>query len=128
MPIEYQIDHPNRLVIGKARGILTKDEMFHYQHEVWSRTDVKGYNELIDMSEVENIETPGINRITELAKLAVAMDEKTISTKFAIVAPDDMAYGLGRMYETYRNLNNRSTKQVAVFRSLQDAMTLIENE
>jgi len=38
------------------------------------------------------------------------------------VAPADLVFGLGRMYETYRGLNERSTKEVAVFRTRPEAL------
>ncbi len=50
------------------------------------------------------------------------MDEKTIAAKIAIVAPNDFTYGLARMYETFRHLNERSKREVRVFRSMQDAL------
>lgn len=40
----------------------------------------------------------------------------------AIVAPQDLAFGLGRMYDTYRELSGRSTRQVAVFGSMAEAL------
>jgi hypothetical protein len=42
------------------------------------------------------------------------------------VAPGDYAFGLGRMYESYRRMEGRSTKQVGVFRSLAEAMAFLE--
>jgi hypothetical protein len=128
MPIEYEIDHDRRLVLATARGILTEDDIFGYQREVWSRGDVAGYDELIDMSDVEQIVSPQTSRIMDLAGLSASMDTRDTVTKFAIVAPGDLAYGLGRMYETYRSLNEKSTKQVGVFRSMQEALAWIGKE
>ena len=125
MPIEFHCDHGKRLVLAKAYGILTEEEIFGYQREVWSREEIIGYDEVIDMSEVEKIVSPRSNRIRDLAALAASMDSRSTRTKFAIVATDDYTFGLGRMYEAHRTLNDRSTREVAVFRTMEDALAWI---
>jgi hypothetical protein len=121
MPIEFTIDHARRLVTATARGMLTGQDVFGYQRDVWSRTDVQGYNELLDMREVEHIDLPSVDNMRALAQLSASMDTPSTSSKFAIVATSDEAFGLSRMYETYRHLEDKSTKQVAVFRTLTEA-------
>jgi hypothetical protein len=121
MPIEFTIDHARRLVIATARGVLTGQDVFGYQRTVWSRADVQGYNELLDMRAVEGIDMPSVDNMRALAQLSASMDIPATSSKFAIVATSDEAFGLSRMYETYRHLEDKSTKQVAVFRTLTEA-------
>ena len=121
MPIEYQIDHSHRVVFAKGVGALTSDELFAYQRDVWSRPDVAGFNELADMSEVQDIVQPTSERIRKLANLSASMDISTPS-KFAIVAPQALPFGLGRMYEMYREMNEHSTKEVRVFRTREEAL------
>ena len=126
MPIEFTIDHARRLVTATARGTLTGHDVFGYQRAVWSRADVQGYNELLDMRAVEKIDLPSIDNMRALAGLSASMDAPRESSKFAIVATSDEAFGLSRMYETYRNLENTGTKQVAVFRTLNEAYAFLE--
>lgn len=121
MPIEFSIDHARRLVTATARGMLTGQDVFGYQRTVWSRADVQGYNELLDMRAVEGIDMPSVDNMRALAQLSASMDIPATSSKFAIVATSDEAFGLSRMYETYRHLEGKSTKQVAVFRTLTEA-------
>lgn len=125
MPITYTIDHKHRLVLASGRGVLTEKDFFEYQRAVWSRADVAGYNELIDMNAVERIVDPTSDQIKDLARLAASMDAPGTSSKFAIVASQDLAYGLGRMYEIYRELNKGSTKEVAVFRTREEAFVFL---
>jgi len=125
MPIEYHIDHGRRLVLASARGKLTAEDFFNYQRNVWSLPEVRGFNELVDMSKVEEILSPTYEKISELAKLSADMDDRTIATKFAIVASDTFAYGIGQLYEAFRNVNPLSTKKVGVFRNIQEAMDWI---
>jgi len=125
MPIEFSIDHEQRLVRAKGRDTLTDEDVFSYQREVWSLPEVAGYNELMDMSEVQQIALPSIDRVRDLAKLSASMDTAKTGSKFAIVAPADLAFGLGRMYEMYRDLQAQSTKQVGVFRTLKEALEFL---
>lgn len=128
MPIEYQIDHDRKLVLAKGRGIMTDQDFFGYQREVWSRDDVAGYDELVDMSEVEHIDLQSSDRVCQLASLSADMDAASPASKLAIIAPQDIAFGLGRMYATYRELDTRSRKRVAVFRSREEAFAFLESK
>ncbi|MCI0409382.1 MAG: hypothetical protein L0191_12630 [Acidobacteria bacterium] len=125
MPIEFSFDHEKRLVRAKGQGTLTDEDVFSYQRDVWSLPEMAGYNELMDMSEVSQIALPSMERVRDLAKLSASMDVEKSGSKFAIVAPSDLAFGLGRMYEMYRDLQARSTKQVGVFRTLSAALEFL---
>jgi hypothetical protein len=128
MPIEYTLDHARRLVSAIGRGTLTSDDIFNYQQEVWSRPDVGGYDELMDMTHVEQIDLRSVDRLKRLAELSASMDPAAVQSRFAIVAPGDYAFGLGRMYESYRRLEGRGTKRVGVFRSMAEAQAFLESE
>jgi hypothetical protein len=121
MAIEHRIDPARRLVLAKVLGTLTDAEILAYKHEVWSCPEVAGYDELVDVSDVERIALPSAERVRQLASLSSGMDART-PAKLAIVAPQDVQFGLGRMYQVYRELESRSTKQVHVFRSLELAL------
>jgi hypothetical protein len=54
MRLEHRVDHHLRLVLTRAIGILTDDEIFVYRREIWSRSEVTGYDELVAMSDVEH--------------------------------------------------------------------------
>ena len=61
----------------------------------------------------------------ELAALSANMDTASSASRFAIVAPEETASALGRMYAALRGLNARSTKRVEVFRTLEDALAFL---
>jgi len=126
MPITFDIDHERRLVVAKPHGLLKDVEMFSYQRELGARSDARGYNELIDMSGVTEIEFISANRVSELAEYSSQMDEPDPPTKLAIVVINDYQYGLGRMYQTFREMAGQSTKNVGVFRSRQEALNWLE--
>ena len=125
MAIEYRIDHERKLVWAKGRGTLTGDDVFGYQRDVWSSPEVQGYDEVMDMGDVERIDLASVRKVKDLASLSADMDSPATPSRFAIVAPRNEAFGLARMYETYRRLESKSTKQVGVFRSLEEAMKFL---
>ena len=121
MPITYKIDPEHRRVTAKAHGRLTETEILDYQNEAWSRPEVAGFDELIDMTDVVEIVSPSPDSFLHVAMHAATMDDKNSNSRFAIVASGDLHFGLGRMYSAYRNLSTSGTKQVSVFRSLAEA-------
>ena len=121
MSITYKVDAGHRRVTARAHGRLTEADILDYQNEVWSRPDVAGFDELVDMTDVVEIVSPSPDRFLHVATHAAAMDDRYSSSRFAIVATGDLHFGLGRMYSAYRNLSTTGTKQVSVFRSLEEA-------
>lgn len=124
MPIDYRIYADKRLVVCRGTGVVTDPEIFGYQREVWTRPEVAGFDELADMTGAESFAVPHPDRVRELAALAASMDTPKPS-RMAIVAPQDIAFGLGRMFETNREMDDRSTKTVAVFRTLEEALAFL---
>jgi len=125
LPIEYRVEHERRLVVARASGTLTDEDVFGYQHEVWSRRELEGYDELVDMTDVERIALPYAERVQDLAHLSVSMDTRYRASQLAVIAPSDAAFGIGRMYQTYRELDPHSTKQVGVFRTREEALAFL---
>jgi hypothetical protein len=125
MPIEHWIDHPHRLVMAKGRGVFTDQDVFGYQREVWSQPEVAGYSELMDMTDVEQIAIVSAERIRQLARLAAEMDPRSAQSRLAIVAPQELAFGLGRMFKAFRNSEEQGTKEVGVFRTLPEAYVFL---
>lgn len=127
MPIDYYIDHARLLVVARGKGVVTDSDVFAYQHAVWSQPEVTGYDELVDMTAVELIETPVPEgpRLQQLASEAAAMDHPASAVKLAIVAPASLAFGLARAYQSHRELDARSRKQVEVFRTLAEALAFL---
>ena len=128
MPIDFEIDHERRLVTARGRGTFTHEDVYAYQMQVWGSAAVEGYDELVDMTDVQEIQMPSMDSIPRLADLAARMDSPDKASKLAIVAKDDFAFALGRMYETYRGLDPRSTKEVRVFRSLPEALAYLSSK
>src|SRR5258706_6668001 len=127
MPIDYRVDHEHRLVLAEGRGDVTAEDIFGYRGEAGGRAEVHGYDEIVDMSPVGRIVEPTREGIRAIAELSSSMDPAGGGGKFAVVAPQDVAFGLGRMYEAYRDLVGGEPKRVAVFRERAAAMEWIAN-
>jgi len=126
VPLDYRIDHKQRLVHVTAHGVITADALFAYQKAAWSDPAIAEYDELADMSRVEDVEAPSPSNVSALAGFSARMDASAKPTKLAIVARDDLLFGLGRMYQAYREMKPGSNKEVAVFRSMPEALAWLE--
>jgi hypothetical protein len=128
MSIEYNIDGNLHMVIVRPRGVLSLADMVQYQREVWTRTDLAGYNELVDMNEVTSIAGGTTNDVVHLASLSIPMDAVIGPSRLAIIAAKDYHYGMGRMYKAYREDHPGSTKEVGVFRTREEAMRWLAHQ
>jgi hypothetical protein len=122
MPLDYRIDRERRVVFATATRTLSDEDVFIYQREAWSRSDLVGYDEVVDLSLVEDLVLSSSDRVRALAELAMAMEVPGASSRLAIVAPHDLAYGFARMFETYRTMSPSGGKVVSVFRSMKAAL------
>ena len=125
MPIAYRIDHEKKIVLARGYGLFSPGDVFDYQASAWSDPGVAGYDELIDMTHVAEVSLPSAQRIRELASVAARMDVADLPSRFAIVAPTDLSFGLGRMFKVYREADERGSKEVGVFRTLAEAMLFL---
>jgi len=121
MPIDYEVDHARRLVRVRAIGVITPDMLFGYQKTVWSDPAVAGFDELVDVTGVEHAQGSSPSNVNALAGFSAKMDGDG-PAKLAIVAADDLLFGLGRMYQAYREMKPGSRKEVGVFRTMAEAL------
>jgi hypothetical protein len=92
-----------------------------YQESVWRDPAVYGFDEVIDFRALEAVEvtTEGLEAV---AHLAAGMDAEVGKSRFAIVVGDTLSYGLSRMYEAFREMNETSSRDVMVFHRMEDAL------
>ena len=125
MPIDHHIDHARKLVVARGAGVVTDQEVFGYQRDVWSRPEVKGYDELVDMSDAQSFDFGSSDSARSLASLSASNDPPEGGGRLAIIAPSDAAFGIARMYRSYRELQAKTTKMVEVFRKREDAFAFL---
>ncbi|MGD9611902.1 MAG: hypothetical protein AB7V22_03285 [Kiritimatiellia bacterium] len=121
MPISYQADPGKRRIVAEASGAIGQQDLFAYQKDVGTRPEWAGLDEIFDVSHVDSLLDIHIDNLKALAQYAAGMDRPEQPTKFAIVAPQDLYFGLGRMYESLRESVPHATRQVAAFRTRAEA-------
>jgi len=109
----------------KCLGVLTVGDLFEYKNDVRVRPELAGYDELVDLSEVQEIVMQSIRPLMEAARFAADLDVDSPRAKVAIFAPTDLMFGMGRVYVAHRNMADTATKDVEVFRVLAAAMTFL---
>ena len=118
MPMTYTIDTQKNVVRAVGTGVLTDDDvMAHRQAMTGDARFSPKMCEISDIRQVTDFQvTPAGVRIM------VASDAKMTATggmhKLAIVADENVAYGMSRMYQT---LGEPDTRSVGVFRSYEEA-------
>jgi hypothetical protein len=122
MPITFKIDHNHKIIVGHATGSLTAADILAFQEQIWSRPDVAGFDEIADFSDVAETTRVTTEEILDLVKTAAANDARIAPSRLAIVAKEDLFFGLGRVYQAYRELAGNGHKQIGVFRTMAEAM------
>lgn len=115
MSITYRIDQQRRVVMGRARGVLSEPEVrAHYQRLAADPTLDAGFCHLTDIRDVTRIvATPETVRNVALLGAFLARQRR------AIVAATDEQYGVARMFAGYAGLAGGT---VEAFRSWTDAV------
>jgi hypothetical protein len=114
MPISYAIDSDRHRVVVRFTGTVRDQDLFSTYNELYNdpRHQI-GMPELTDCRELERAEVTSVG-LQDLARMTGAkLDPAQKPWRVAIVAPQNVVYGLARMYELLRE---GSPEQVEVFR------------
>jgi hypothetical protein len=124
MPYDFLIDHDLRLVISTVHGDVTEADVFAYSNDpIWSRQELRGYSEMIDVTQARKITFHLVATLPLFADRSARRDlPGELAGNLLIVAADDLYFGLGRMYQTLRELHPLTQRKVGVFRTRQDAL------
>lgn len=125
MPLAFRLDRDAHVIVAAAYGTVTDEQVFEYQREISSREDTIGYDELVDVTHMKELALPSTDRVRDLAVVAAGADASRGSSRLAIVAPGDLAFALGRMFQTNRELDPRSKREVGVFRTTKEALAFL---
>lgn len=130
MPYDVRIDHDLRLVIATISGEVTEAEVLAYEIDsVWSRPELLGYSELVDLTRVEEIKFRIDRYFPIFADSSARKDPPgELAGCLLIVAADDFHFGLGRMYQAHRELHPRTQRKVGVFRTKDEALAWLAAE
>jgi hypothetical protein len=131
MSAVYKIDLHNKLIITSWSGDVIDSELIdaltHYQQNIKSRPEYRLFDEIVDFSNANkfHLSSDGIER---LVRIGASGDSPETTTRLAVVVSSQVAFGLARMYETYRSLVPSGTKVMRVFKNYNDALEWIANK
>ena len=123
MSITIQIDHARQRVVGVASDTLEDHDLFAYQKEAGK---FPSYDGIFDGTLVDRLHDINSASLKTLAGVAAAADRADQRAKLAIVAAQDVHFGLGRMYESFRECIPHATKEAAVFHTREEAEKWLE--
>ena len=116
MPAFYKIDKERRLVLSTASGVFSRtDAQGHMERLVKDPDFDPSFSQISDFTQVTEFSI-SVEEIQELARRSVFSPQ----SRRAFIAPTDLAYGLGRMYEMLRE--NEGEMGIRIFRTLEDAL------
>ena len=97
MPATYRIDVARRLVLSRAWGVFTAQDLYdHYTTLAADAAFDPSFPQLVDLREVERVDMePSVIRRHALEHLFGT------GTQRALVTASDVAYELARMYGTF---------------------------
>jgi len=82
------------------------------EHNLWNLLDA-------DVSAIDSVD------IKKLSRFPLEHTPSRVRGKTAIVAADDLSYGLSRMYQTWAEIEGQKV-QIQVFRSLENAQAWLD--
>ena len=102
MPITYQLKPDERLVILVHVGAVSDDEFLTFYKALYEDTRFdKSFNLLVDLRQTES----SVRSMAALNEFADFVRRHFVNTtarpKVAVVAPEDISFGLARMYEIF---------------------------
>ena len=119
MPITYRIDPHARLVRTTVTGVVTDADLIAHKDRLNSDPAFgPGMSELSDVTNVHRLDVTS-QGVRTLVWHDDRHSRRFAGHKLAIVANEDVVYGMARMYQT------QSSADVGVFRSLQEALSFL---
>lgn len=120
VPISYRIDQERRLVLTRAWGVLTDDDIINHKERL--ARDPEFDPVIPQLTDARDIEQFAVTIAGVHAMIAhdAAHASRRAGHRLALVVGTDEVFGMARMYEL---MGERSDNSVAVFRTIADAET-----
>ena len=113
MPIADRWDPELRTLFIEVRGSVSDAEFLAFTRGLLERSDLPtGHHELVDLSGLEATDVEPTT-LRETATTFRSHDKTVYESRVAVVATSDIAFGLARMYQSFRG---DSTVEFEVFR------------
>lgn len=121
--ILFRTDAERGARIATFYGMVDGDDLLRaYQGQLADPGYDATLDDLVDLRAVDGLDVSAA-ALRELMAMFSRVDEMGYATRLAIVAHDDLGYGLGRMYEMMRT---GAPEEVCVFRDLDEALDWLD--
>lgn len=121
MPIPHQIDSNRRRILATATGAIGQRDLFAHHREMASRPEWTEYDELLDVSWIDGLLDIHLDNLNQLAVESARSDGPDNPSRLVIVAPQNLIFGLCKMYVSLRKAAPGASREVAAFRSRKEA-------
>lgn len=116
MPSFFKIDKERRFVLSSGNGVFNREEALAHQIRLLSDPDFDpSYSQLVDFTQITKFDLSAED-IRQMAQRKVFSPD----SRRAILVPNELAFGLGRMFESLRN--TAGERGIRVFRNLEEAL------
>jgi hypothetical protein len=116
MPSSYVIDKERKLVITTAWGDCTTDDVLEFRKRVLSDRDFDpNFSQLADFTCITRADVS-----PDEVRMLAAISPFSPQSRRALVANNQMVFGISKMFGILRNL--RGEKLIRVFRTRQEAL------
>lgn len=122
MPGCYKIDKERRLVMSTGFGVVTKQDILDHQEKLIADPNFDPtYSQLLDFAHMTKMDVKA-----EDVKLLADRNVFAPNARRAIVVPDDVGYGMARMFEMLRE--GKGEFGIRVFRTLEEGLAWVFSE
>ena len=124
MPVTYRYDEFTNRLVTRCEGAVTQQEVFDHFRQLGRDARLRPLCDvLLDVSFQTRL--PTADQLNEIAAVLEDMHELMPFGRCAVVAPEDLAYGLGRMFQGFAWPMFTGMR---VFRNNSDAVTWLNEE
>ena len=118
MPLKYSIDREQRLIFTEGSGVITDADVIALKEKLLrDPASAEAIGQLSDLRLIERlaVTTAGVHAMVRHDE----KNEQARARRLAIVATEDVVFGMARMYQM---LGGRENNGVGVFRGLDEAL------
>lgn len=120
--IETERDQRNDLIIHRISGQVTGDEIIQRIKEDLNESFCQSM--IWDFTQAD-MQTLSVEKLHQVLAVGKSMADARKHGKTAIVAPQDLSFGMGRMYEAFTEIEKFATSNRS-FRNLEQAMQWLD--
>jgi hypothetical protein len=122
MPGCYKIDKERRLVMTTAFGVVTKEDLLDHQDKLMADPNFDPtFSQLLDFAHMTKLDLKAAD-----VKLLAERNIFAPTARRAFVVPEDVAFGMARMFEMLRE--GKGEQGIRVFRTLEEGLGWVFSE